>query len=95
MVLSCLILGTKGVEQGSSQILPPALVVALEASIPILIEEINGPQSSWKMYCQGNIPENFVLSRMSLHTLIVYWYYSSVQPHYPGFQYTKAFNFSE
>jgi hypothetical protein len=40
-----------------------------------------------------NIPEHFIISRMTLHTLIVYWYCGSVQPHCLPLQHVRAFDF--
>ena len=49
------------------------------------------------MYCWGgklhNVPENFVLPRMTLQTFITYWFCGSNQPHCPPLKYVKHNDF--
>jgi hypothetical protein len=40
-----------------------------------------------------NVPEHFIIPRMSLHTLIVYWYCGSVQPHCPPLMFVRGYDF--
>ena len=64
--------------------------------IPMLIEQGQG-QGIRQMYCWGgklhNVPENFILPRMTLQTLISYWFCGSRQPHCPPLRYAKTSDF--
>lgn len=40
-----------------------------------------------------NVPENFVLPRMTLQTLIIYWFCGSIQPHCPPLKYVNHRDF--
>jgi hypothetical protein len=89
--------GERGREGGTTTNLAPAMVVAPQSTVPILVEQDTEEGTRRKMYCWGgrlhNIPEHFIIPRMTLHTLIVYWYCGSVQPHCPPLQYVRAFDF--
>lgn len=68
---------------------------APDATVPLMVSQPSGGRR--QMYCWGgmlhNVPENFVLPRMSLQTLIVYWYVGSNQPHCPPLKYVKCYDF--
>jgi hypothetical protein len=84
----------------------PAAIVApmtmgpiiTDSNVPILVVDQGIPDwSMQKMHCWGevqhNVPENFIIPRMSLHTLIVYWYCGSIQPYCPPLQFAKGHDF--
>jgi hypothetical protein len=57
-----------------------------DSDVPVLVaDEVVGRRR--KMYCWGgqlhNVPENFKLPRMTLQTLITFWFCGSTQPHCP------------
>jgi hypothetical protein len=73
-----------------------------DSEVPMLIEQDSmdgddGTRTRREMYCWGgklhNVPENFVIPRMTLQTLVCYWYCGSTNPHCPPLRYAKAFDF--
>lgn len=76
----------------------PGVIVAPESSVPMLVDQ-GSETSSRKMYCWGgmlhNVPENFVIPRMSLHTLIIYWYCGSTHPHCPPLHFARGYDFKK
>ena len=64
--------------------------------VPMLIPT-DGGRSHRQMYCWGgqlhNVPENFEIPRMTLQTLITYWYCGSKVPLVPPLKYAKLFDF--
>ena len=101
--------GGTTVSQGSNgglSGLPPAFILT-EPTVPVVVstsdEESSGEDldnvgvGRRKMYCWGgklhNVPENFVLPRMTLQTLITYWFCGSNQPHCPPLKYVKHNDF--
>lgn len=71
--------------------------IVADSDVPILVDQGTPDRSTRKMYCWGgmlhNVPENFIIPRMSLHTLIVYWYCGSIQPYCPPLQFAKGHDF--
>ena len=63
---------------------------------PMLVDQGEG-QERRRMYCWGgmlhNVPQNFTLPRMTLQTLITFWFCGSSHPHCPPLRYAKAFDF--
>ena len=86
--------------------LPPPTIIT-QPTVPVLVETSDDDSESGafndtvdgrrKMYCWGgrlhNVPENFVLPRMTLQTLIVYWFCGSVQPHCPPLKFVTFRDF--
>ena len=87
--------------------LAPSVVIT-EPTVPILVDtssDESGDETDAdgygvgkrKMYCWGgrlhNVPEHFVLPRMTLQTLIIYWFCGSRQPHCPPLKYVKHQDF--
>jgi hypothetical protein len=58
-----------------------------DSEVPMLIKQESGneDQRQKEMYCWGgklhNVPENFVIPRMTLQMLMYYWYCRSKNPH--------------
>lgn len=63
---------------------------------PMLVDQGEG-QGRRRMYCWGgrlhNVPQNFILPRMTLQTLITYWFCGSNQPHCPPLCHAKPYDF--
>ena len=86
--------------------LAPPLIMT-EPTVPIVVDTSSDEESDAgfsdcgvgkrKMYCWGgklhNVPENFVLPRMTLQTLIIYWFCGSIQPHCPPLKYVNHNDF--
>ena len=85
---------------------PP--VILTQPDVPVLVDTSSDDDSEpggfsdggcgrRKMYCWGgrlhNVPENFVLPRMTLQTLIIYWFCGSIQPHCPPLKYVNHRDF--
>ena len=83
---------------------PPVIIT--EPTVPIIVDTSDDNSESGfsdcgvgkrKMYCWGgklhNVPENFVLPRMTLQTLIIYWFCGSIQPHYSPLKYVNHNDF--
>lgn len=75
------------------QILP--VTINAMAETPMIVQQ-GGVQR--KMYCWGgqlhNLPENYVLPRMTLQTLISFWFCGSYQPFVPPLRFARAFDFA-
>ena len=109
IMMSGRLFGSVSTQGSSSGILagmsPPSVLT--EPSVPVIVqtsdddsdgESIDGVGvGRRKMYCWGgklhNVPENFVIPRMTLQTLIIYWYCGSKQPHCPPLKYVNHCNF--
>ena len=88
--------GAVGGGSGIGNILPVPAVPQPE--VPLLIEQTGG-RGHRTMYCWGgqlhNVPENFEMPRMTLQTLITYWYCGSTQPAIPPLCYARAYDFDK
>ena len=86
--------GTAGGGGGTGTTLPVPTV--LQDDVPVLLNDQNGEQK--RMFCWGgkfhSVPENFVMPRMTLQTLITYWHCGSTQPSIPPLMFARSWSFS-
>ena len=78
---------------GTGPTLPVPTVLQDDTSI--LLDDQNGEKK--RMFCWGGkfhtVPENFVMPRMTLQTLITYWHCGSTQPSIPPLMFARSWSF--